>query len=179
MSQMTGAGHPQHRALAPLAQVVAKPRVATQFIITRHPAVRHLFAPRVKHLQTLFLSRVISHLQWHMTFLASEHVPCPLLRQGQAEVEQGMVLLRDVAHEDTDLAVVDLAPVATPLPFDPHRMGTPLGETAGIEGNDAIGLAQSAGHLRHQHLDQWSMIPWRGADECLDDLALDLRFAHF
>src|SRR5688572_11621042 len=33
---------------------------------------------------------------------------------------------RDVPHEDANLAVVDLAPVATPLPFHPDRMRAPF-----------------------------------------------------
>jgi hypothetical protein len=53
-------------------------------------------------------------------------------------------------------------------------MGAALGETARIEGDNAIGLAQSMDHLRHQHLDQRAMIPWRGANELLDDLSLDI-----
>ena len=53
-------------------------------------------------------------------------------------------------------------------------MDTPLGETAWIEGEDAIGLAQAMHHVRYQHLNQWSMIPWCGADECLEDLSLEI-----
>jgi len=53
-------------------------------------------------------------------------------------------------------------------------MGAALGETARIEGDNAIGLAQAMDDLRHQHLDQWAMIPWRGANELLDDLSLDI-----
>src|SRR5215467_14465627 len=85
-----------------------------------------------------------------------------------------MRIIRDIAHEDADLAVVDFAPMPTPWAFDPGRMGAALGETARIEGDDAIGLAQSTGHLRHQHLDQRAMIPWGSTDEFLDDLALDI-----
>ena len=88
-----GAGHPQHIALTALAQLVAKPRVATQLIITRDPAVRHLIPPRVEHLQALLLPGLIAHLWWHVACLASLLVACPLLRQGQAEVEQGMVVV--------------------------------------------------------------------------------------
>jgi hypothetical protein len=58
-----------------------------------------------------------------------------------------MVVARDVAHEHADLAVVNLAPVATPLPFDAHRVRTAFGETAGIESDDAIGFAQPISHL--------------------------------
>src|SRR5215471_14404752 len=76
-----------------------------------------------------------------MACLASLLVPCPLLGKGQAEVKQGMIMVRDVAHEDPDLAVVDLPPVATPLALHPHRMRAALGEAAGIEGDDTIGCA--------------------------------------
>ena len=65
----------------------------------------------------------------------------PLLRERQPEVEQRMVVFRDIAHEDADLAVIDFAPVPTPLPFDPDRVRAALGETARIEGDDAIGMS--------------------------------------
>src|SRR5207244_9309468 len=118
---------------------VTSPRVAAQFIIACAPAVRHLIPPRVEHLQTLRLSRVIPYLLWDVACLASPLVARPLLGQGQAEVEHGMVVMRDVSHEDADLAAVDLATVTTPLPLHPNRVRAALGETAGIEGNDAIG----------------------------------------
>src|SRR6266536_929317 len=72
------AHHPQHIALTALAQLVAKPRVAAQLIITGDPAVRHLIPPRVEHLQTLFLSRLRVYFQRHMACLASWLVPCPV-----------------------------------------------------------------------------------------------------
>src|SRR5688572_19902842 len=101
---------------------------------------QHLITPRVEHLQTLLLSRVIPHLRWDMACLTPWLIPCPGLGQGQAEVEQGMVVARDVSHEDAYLAVVDLASVATPLALHPNRMRAPLGEAAGIESNDAVGF---------------------------------------
>src|SRR5262249_13726867 len=142
-----GTRYPQQIAFTTLAQRVAKPRVAPQFIVPRHPTVRDLLAPQVEHLYALLLPRVIPHLRRHVACLASLLVPCPLLGQGEAEVEQGMVVARDVPHEDADLAVVDLTPVATPLALHPSRMCAPLGEAAGIKGDDAIGFAQPLGHL--------------------------------
>src|SRR5262245_38183568 len=148
-----GAGHAQHIALAPCSQLPAKPRVATQFIIACHPAMGYLITPLGEHLQTLRLSRVIPHLLWHVAFLASLLVSDPVLGQGQAEVEQGMLLARDVSHEDADLTGVDLAPVATPLTLDPHGGRAALGKTAGIEGDDPIGFTPPIGHLSNQHVD--------------------------
>src|SRR5256886_8355743 len=85
-----------------------------------------------------------------------------------------MVVVRDVAHEHADLAVVNFAPVATPLALDAHRVRAAFGDTTGIESDDAIGLAQSSSHLINQHLEQRSMIPWCGTDEVLNDLSLDI-----
>src|SRR5216683_2121533 len=107
----------------------------------------HLSTPLVEHLQALRLSCVIAHLRRYVAFLASWLVLCPLLRQRQAEVEQDMVVVRDVAHEHADLAVVHLAPVATPLALSAHRMRPALGEATGVEGDDAIGFAQPLCHL--------------------------------
>src|SRR6516162_2709159 len=104
--------------------------------------------------KTLLLAGLIANLWRHMACVASLLVAGPFLRQVQPEVEQGMLLFSNVAHEDTDLAVVDFAPMPTPLAFDPDGMGTALGETARIEGDDAIGLAQAMHHLRYQHLNQ-------------------------
>ena len=85
-----------------------------------------------------------------------------------------MLLISNIAHEDATLAVVDFAPVATPLAFDPNRVRAALGETARIEGDDAIGMSSLAGDLRHQHLDQRAMMPRGDTDACLDDLSFDI-----
>jgi len=48
-------------------------------------------------------------------------------------------MIADVAQEHADLASIDCASVPTPLAFDPDRVRAALGETARIEGDDAIG----------------------------------------
>ena len=136
--------------------------------------MRDLLAPQVEHLQTLLMSRAILHLLWHMACLAPLLVSCPVLGEGQAEVEQGMIAARHVPHVDADLTVVDLAAVATPLPFHPHRMRPPLREAAGIKGDHPIGFPQPLDDLSDQHLDQRPMVPGRRADELLHDQALDI-----
>ena len=52
-----------------------------------------------------------------------------------------MLIISNIAHEDANLAVVDFAPVATPLALHPHRVRAALGETARIEGDDTIGMS--------------------------------------
>src|SRR6266699_3618327 len=75
-----------------------------------HGALAH---PPRRAFQALLLPCVIPHLRRHMALLASWLVACPLLRQGQAEVEHGVVVAGDVAHAHTALAGVDLPPLAT------------------------------------------------------------------
>src|SRR5262249_6311472 len=77
----------QHVALASLPHLPANPRLAAQLIVTRHPTVRDVRTPLVKHLQALLVPRLILHLQRDMTCLTPELVPCPVLGQGQAKVE--------------------------------------------------------------------------------------------
>ncbi len=72
------------------------------------------------------------------------------------------------------LTGVDFALVATPLALHPDRRRAPLRDTVGIKGDDAVGLPSLLDHLSDQHRDQGTMIPGRGADEVLHDLALDL-----
>jgi hypothetical protein len=81
-----------------------------------------------------------AHVRRHVACVAPLLVSCPLPRQGQPEVEQDMVVARDIAHKHPDLAGVDLAPVAAPLALHAHRMRAALGQTAGIESDDASGL---------------------------------------
>src|SRR5262249_61939997 len=85
-----------------------------------------------------------------------------------------MVVARDIPHEDPYLAVVDFAPMATPLALHPDRMRAPLREAAGIDGDYPIGFPEMIDDLSHQDLDQRAMIPGRGADELLQDQALDI-----
>src|SRR5262245_11032540 len=101
-------------------------------------------------------------------------ISCPLLRQIQTEVKQGMVVASDIAHELTDLAVVHLAMVAAPLALHTHRMRATLGKAARIEGDDPIGFTQPLACLSDQHRHQWAMVPWDDTDEVLDDLPFDV-----
>ena len=54
-------------------------------------------------------------------------------------------------------------------------MRTPLGEAAGIEGDNAIGFPQLFDYFSDQHRDQWPVIPGSGAKEVLHDQALDIH----
>src|SRR5262249_7509790 len=144
-----------------------RPRMGCWVSIPGAPAVGYPPPPRVEHLQALLVPRVIPSLRRDMALRTPLRIPGPVLGQGQAEVEQGMIVARDVPHEDADLAIVDLPPVATPLAFDAHRVRAALGEAAGIEGDDAIGLTQRIGYLSDQHCDQGPVVPRSHTDEVL------------
>src|SRR5713226_854029 len=100
------------RCLAPTAHQIPVYLMVFSTFLCRAFTAHHLFPPLVEHLQTLLVAGLIPYLRWHVAFLASWFVSCPLLRQGQAEVEQGMLVARDVSHEDADLTGVNLASVA-------------------------------------------------------------------
>ena len=73
-----------------------------------------------------------------------------------------MFLPRDVAHVDADLAVLDLAEPAAPLPRHADRLGPLLGEGRGVEDDHAVGLAQLVADLaaRVASKGRWSQGTW-------------------
>src|SRR3954469_21112761 len=82
-----------------------------------------------------------------------------------------MALARYVGHEDADLAVVDLAVAATPLPRHADRLGPLLGERRGVEDEHAIGFAQVLADLTCQGGKQRPVVPRYFPDELLQALA--------
>ena len=64
----------------------------------------------------------------------------------------------DVGHVDADLAVLDLAEPAAPLPRHADRLGPLLGERRGVEDDHAVGLAEVLADLTGQSVEQrlWS-----------------------
>jgi hypothetical protein len=85
-----------------------------------------------------------------------------------------MIVARHVPHVDAHLTGVDLASVTTPLALHAHGVGAPFRETAGIEGDHAIGFPQPTDYFPDQHLEQRTMIPGRCPDELLHDQELDI-----
>jgi hypothetical protein len=125
---VVAAGHPEHIALTALAQVVAALRVAAQLIVTRDLTMRDVFTPQVEHLHTLVGSRVVLHLLRPMAGVASLLIPGPFLGKVQPEVEQGVIVARDVPHVDAHLAVVHLPRWPRHWRFTPTEWVPPLGK---------------------------------------------------
>ena len=66
----------------------------------------------------------------------------PVLGQVQPPVHQGGTVGRDVGQEDADLAVVDLAQAAAPLPAYAAGGGALLGKAAAVHDQHGLGVAQ-------------------------------------
>src|SRR5262249_60918197 len=100
------AGHPQHIAFTPLAQLLTKPRVATELIITGDPTMWDVRAPCVEHLQALFLAGLVTHLWRGGACVAPLLGAWPFLGEIQPEVEPGMLIITNIAHENAHPALV-------------------------------------------------------------------------
>ena len=106
-----------------------------------------------------------------VAFLAAGLVVGPILGQVEPAVQRGVTGLRGVGQEDTDLAVVDLAQPAAPLAADAAGFGPLLGEPAGVDDDDAVGLGQRLADVLPQFGRHGLVVPLAGADEELDRLA--------
>ena len=81
----------------------------------------------------------------HLEYADLVHAPAvlgPLLWQVESSIAQGVALVRDVAEEDADLAVLDLAEPPAPLALYSDGLLALPGEGGGVEDKDGVGLAQ-------------------------------------
>ena len=96
----------------------------------------------------------------------------PLPGQVEADIDQGVVAAADVGEVDADLAVVDLAQAAAPLPLHADRGGALLGEGRRVEDEDPVGATQLLAHLAGQFGEPGVVVPGGLADELLQRLAV-------
>src|SRR5262249_3438860 len=87
------------------------------------------------------------------------------------DIDQGVLLAADVAEVEADLAVVDLAEPAAPLPLDADGFRPLLGEGGGVEDQDAVGLTPFGADLPHQFGEAGLVVPGGLDDELLQALA--------
>src|SRR3954447_18351932 len=102
--------------LAARAHLPAEPRTAAHLVVTGPPPVRQQRATFVEHLQGQPVAGAEAHAPGHAGLLAPLAVGGPLRGQIEADIDEGVLLARGVAEEDADLAVLDLAQPAAPLP---------------------------------------------------------------
>ena len=88
-------------------------------------------------------------------------------------VQRGMAAPAGVEEEDADLAVIDLAQPAAPLPIDAAGFDPLLGETAGVDDEDGAAVAPLGADVAAEFGQQGVVIPGTVADEFLDGPAVD------
>ena len=126
----------------------------------------------VQHLQGQLVPRAEADLPGHPGLLPPLAVGGPLPGQVEPDIHQGVLAAGGVTEVDADLAVVDLAQAATPLPLHAHRRGPLLGKGGGVEDQHRVGLRQFGPHLPSQLGQQGTVVPVGLADELLQALAL-------
>src|SRR5262249_24509929 len=113
-----------------------------------------------------------AHLPGHARLLAALAILGPLLGQVEAEVDQGVPLTGAVAEVDADLAALEFAQPAAPLPLHADGLLALLGEGGGGEDPHAARLAEALPDLAGQLGDEGAVVPAGLSDELLQALAL-------
>src|SRR5262249_51260965 len=161
----------QEVAFAPLAQLLAEVGAASHLVVAGDPTVRQQTALFVEHLEGQFVPGGEADLFGHAGLLAASFVPGPLLRQEEAEIDQGVALMADVAEVDADLAIVDLAEPAAPLTLHADGLVALLDEGGGVEDQHAVGRAETLADLACKFADEGLVVPGGLAEELLESLA--------
>ena len=144
---------------------------ATHFVVAGHPRMRQRIPEFVEHLQSQFVTRAKLRPGRHARFDASRAIVGPLSRKVQTHADQGVFLMRNVAHEHADLTVLDLAQTTAPLPRHADRFLALLGERRRIENDDAVRLADPFAHLFRERPQEPRVVPRCESDELLQALS--------
>jgi hypothetical protein len=106
-----------------------------------------------------------------MRLLPAALVVGPVLGQVQLAVHQRPAALGDVAEGEADLAVLDLAQPAAPLPFDAAGGLALLGEATAVQDRHGVKIGERLGDVAAQLGQDGVVVPGPGPDEVLDRLA--------
>jgi hypothetical protein len=79
-------------------------------------------------------------------------------------------LARNISHVNADLTIFEFTQATAPLPRDPDRHGTLLGESGGVENDDAVRFAEFHANLGCEGVEQWLVVPGNESDKLLDTL---------
>jgi hypothetical protein len=125
-----------------------------------------------QHFQDHLMARLIAKFLGNPAFLAAAAILRPFSRNVQPHIHQRMFAPRDVAHEDSHLAILDLSQSSAPLSRDGDRMPALLGKRRRVENDYAVWLSQFLTHLARQFFQQGLIIPGGCAQECLQSLPI-------
>jgi hypothetical protein len=88
-------------------------------------------------------------------------------------VQQDLPAATDVAEENADLTVIDLAEAAAVLALDATGVLPLFGKAGAIAGEDGGGVGPNFRDVPGQAIEQGAVLPGGRADEVLQDLATD------
>ena len=133
--------------LAAAAQGRAKARGTAPLVVARHPGVRQERTVFVQHLPGQFVAGAERGRLGDPGRATPPAIRRPFLGEIKASVDDCMFFSRYVCHVDPNLAVLDLAEAAAPLPRHAHRLSPLRGEGRGIEHDHPVGFAQVVADL--------------------------------
>jgi len=117
------------------------------------------------------LVRFVFTLQ-NLRLMATLRIVVPFLRDEKFRIDKRMFLPCHVGEERSNLTVVDLAETSKPLPCDACRFFVVLLETARVERENAILLANQLGRLFGQPITHREVVPLDFTDKTLQTPAI-------
>jgi hypothetical protein len=148
---------------------------SAEFIVTDDPAMSQSGQAAVEQVEAnspLFLEH---DLVGNVALLPSLRIRGPVLREIELAIERSVTGRGGVGQKHADLAVVDLAQSAAPLPPHAAGLGPLLGESAAVDHHDALGFGELLADMRAQFCHHGFIIPLARSDEKLERFARHTR----
>ncbi len=136
--------HGQQILFSQIVQILAEMGHFSEFVIGGDPPVRQTRPSCLNHLQRQFVPGVVTVGLGHAGIPTPRGIFRPFRRQVQTKVAQGMLAPRYVCQKNSDLAIVDLPRVPTPLPSHAHRLLSALGKGREVDHDRAARSAELA-----------------------------------
>jgi hypothetical protein len=159
----------QHIPLAQLEHTLHECGTLPVDTVIAHPAKRDSPRRRVgNYLQRQLSLGAEDHPRWYSSFLPTDVVIGPLLRQEQTTVHEGMSLGGAVVGEHGNLVVVGTAQRPGILSLDADRLGSLLGETRLVGVPDSVLVGEDLQNTVAHLAEDVAVRPDPGGDERLE-----------
>jgi hypothetical protein len=164
-------GHIQDVLLALLAELAAEISGAAELVVADDPAVGKLGNDeRQKVLCDSDLGPKSGRPR-DVAGVQTNTASGPFMRKIEISVDERITAPSNVADEDPHLAIFLLPQTAAPLTDDADGVGTLLGETAGVEDQNSVGITEDLGDLAMKLASNVEILPLPLPDEPLQALA--------
>jgi hypothetical protein len=163
--------HVQDIPLALLAKLSAKVGGPTELIVADNPLVREFGAGESEQILGDLDLGSESDRARDVTRIQTSAAPGPLVRKIEIPVDERVAAVSDVSQEDAHLAIVLLPQSAAPLSGDADGVGSLLGEPAGVQDQDPLGISEDLRDLSMKLSSDGRVLPLSLADEPLQTCA--------